>query len=90
MVIALSAGKLSFYSEVAQRFGAQIYLLAEDEGQKGPYTRRSVASLACLVWSMRDLGFKIELSLESRNQSPLWSLLFLSDPKILGARTPAV
>ena len=45
VVRALSAGKLSSPREGAQRSGAQIHLLAEDEGPKGPCPRSSVASI---------------------------------------------
>ena len=44
MVRALSAGKPSSGREGTQRSGAQFCLLAEDEGQKGPCPRSSVAS----------------------------------------------
>ena len=46
MVRALSTGKLSSGREGAQRSGAQLCLLAEDEGLKGPCPRSSVASIA--------------------------------------------
>ena len=35
-------------------------------------------------WPLRDLGYKMALSLESWGQSPLWRLTLISDPKILG------
>ena len=40
--------------------------------------------LSCTDWSLRDLGYKMALSLESWGQSPLWRPTLLSDPKILG------
>jgi hypothetical protein len=74
VVKALSIGKLSSYREGAQRSGAQIYFLAEDEGPKGPCPRSSVASaahvLSCLDLSLRDPGYKMALSPESWGQSP--------------------
>jgi hypothetical protein len=94
VVRALSSGKLSSCREGSQRSGAQIHLLAQDEGLKGPYPKSSVASvvqvLSCMDWSLRELGYKMALSPESRGQSPLWRLALLSDPKILCARVPAV
>ena len=51
MVRALSAGKLSSCREVAQKSGAQIHLLAEDEGLKGPCPRSSVASVTHVLSS---------------------------------------
>jgi hypothetical protein len=70
VVSALSAGKLSSGREDAQRSAVQLCLLAEDEGPKGPCSRRSVASaahlLSCLDWSLRDLGYNMEISPESR------------------------
>ena len=67
--------------------GAQIFLLAEDEGQKGPCPRSSVASVAHVLffedWFLRDPGYKMELSPESLGQSPLWRPTLLRDPKIL-------
>jgi hypothetical protein len=69
-------------------FVPQLCLLAEDEGPKGPCPRSSVASaahvLSCMDWSLRDPGYKMALSPESRGQSPLWRPTLLSDPKILG------
>ena len=63
MVRALSAGKLSSDGEGAQRSGAQLCLLGEDEGQRDPFPRSYVASavhaLFCADWSLRDLGYKI-------------------------------
>jgi hypothetical protein len=57
-VRALSDGTFSCCREDAQRSGAQICLLAEDEGLKGPWPRSSVASVAlelfCVDWSLRD------------------------------------
>jgi hypothetical protein len=74
--------------EGAQRSGAQLCLLAEDEGPKGPCPRSFVASgthmLSYMDWSLRDQGFKMVLSPESQGQSPLWRPTLLSDPKILG------
>ena len=88
VVRVLSAGKLSSCQEGAQRSGAQICLLSEDEGPKGSCPRSSVASVAhvlsCVDWSLRDPGYKMVLSPESRSQRPLWRLTLLSDPKILG------
>jgi hypothetical protein len=82
------AGKLSSCKEGAQRSVAQIHLLAEDEGPKGPWPRRCVAAVAhvlsCVNWSLRDSGYKMVFSPESQGQSPLWRLTLLSDPKILG------
>ena len=46
VVRELSAGKLSSCREGAQRFRAQLCLLVEDEGQKGPCSRSSLASVA--------------------------------------------
>ena len=87
MVRKLSAGKLSSYREDAQRSEDQIYLLAEDEGPKGPCSRSCVASVAhmlsCVDWSLRDLGYKMALSPECQGQSLLWRLTLLSDPNIL-------
>ena len=58
-----------------QMSGAQICLLAEDEGPKGPCPRSSVASVAlvlsCVDWSMRDPRYMMALSSESQGQSPL-------------------
>ena len=88
MVRAFSAGKLSSCRKGTQRSGAQLCLLAEEEGLKGPCPRSSVASeaclLSCVVWSLRDPGYKMAHSSESRGQSPLCRLTLLSDPKILG------
>ena len=88
MVRALSSGNLSSCREGAQRSGAQIHLLVEDEGPKGPCPRSSVASVTHMVshlhWSLRGAGYKMALSPESRGQCPLWRLTLLSDPKILG------
>ena len=88
MVRALSAGKLSSCWEGIQRSVVQIHLPAEDEGPKGPCPRSSVASMAhtlfCMDCSLRDQGYKMALSSESQSQSPFWSLILLSDPKILG------
>jgi hypothetical protein len=57
VVRALSAGKFSSGREGAQRSGAQLCLLAEDESPKGLCPRNSVASVACLFfcvdWSER-------------------------------------
>jgi len=39
VVRALSADKFSSSRECAQRSGAQLYILAEDEGLKGPCPR---------------------------------------------------
>ena len=81
MVRVLSADKLSSYREGAQRSGAQLCLLAEDEGPKGPCPRSSVSSaahmLSCEDWSLRDPGYKMAISLESWGQSPLWRLTLL-------------
>ena len=88
VVRALSAGKLSSPREGAQRSGAQIHLLAEDEGPKGPCPRSSVASVAHALswadWSLRDSGYKMTLLPDSQCQRPLWRPSLLSDPKILG------
>jgi hypothetical protein len=88
VVTALSAGKLSSCREVAQRSGAQLCLLAEDEGLKGPCPRSSVASgaqvLSYMDWSLRGIRYKIVFSPESWSQSPLWGPTLLSDSKILG------
>ena len=58
--------------------GAQLCLLAKDEGRKGPCPRSSVASvthtLSCVDWSLRDLGYKMALSPESWGQSSPWRL----------------
>ena len=58
MVRAFSASKLSSCRKGTQRSGAQLCLLAEEEGLKGPCPRSSVASeaclLSCVVWSLRD------------------------------------
>ena len=63
MVSALSLGKLSSCRAGAQRSGAQLCLLAEDGGLKGPCPKSSVASavrvLSCVDWSLRELGYKI-------------------------------
>jgi hypothetical protein len=79
---------LSSCREGIQRSGAQIHLLAEVEGPKGPCPRSSVAPVAhmlsCADWCLRDPGYKMVLSPESGDQSPLWRPTFLSDPKILG------
>jgi hypothetical protein len=65
VVSTLSAGKLSSCREDAQRSGAQLCLLAEDEGPKGSCPRSSVASEACVLswvdWSLRDLEYKIRI-----------------------------
>jgi hypothetical protein len=57
VVRVLSVGKLSSCREGTQRSGAQLCLLAEDEGLKGPCPRNSVASGACVLscadWSLR-------------------------------------
>ena len=88
MVRALSGGKFSCCREGAQRSGSQICLLSENEGPKGPCSRSSVASVAhmlfCSDWSLRDPGYKMALSPESRDQSPLSRPTLLRDPKILG------
>jgi hypothetical protein len=88
VVRALSAGKLSSCQEGAQRSGAQICLLSEDEGLKGPCPRSSVASVAHVLsssdWSLRDLGYKMMLLPESWGQSTFLKSTLLSDPKILG------
>ena len=88
VVRALSAGKLSSPREGAQRSGAQIHLLAEDEGPKGPCPRSSVASVAHALswadWSLRDSGYKMTLLPDSQCQRPLWRPSLLSDPKIPG------
>jgi hypothetical protein len=69
MVRALSKGKLSSCRDGAQKSGAKIHLLAEDEGPKGPHPRNSVASMAhvlfCADWSLKDQGYKMVLSPES-------------------------
>ena len=69
-VRALPVGQLSS----AQWSGSQLCLLAEDEGPKGPCPRSSFASVACVLscadWSMRDLGYKMVLSLDSQGESP--------------------
>ena len=87
-VRALPVGQLSSGKEGAQGSGSQLRLLAEDEGPKGPCPRSSVASVACMLsfedWCLRNLGYKMALSPESRGQSPLWRPTLLSDPKILG------
>jgi hypothetical protein len=76
VVRALSTGKLSSCREGAQRSGAQLRLLPEEEGPNGPCPRSSVASVACGLsctdWSLRDPRYKIVLSPESRGQSPPW------------------
>ena len=86
MVRELSTGKLSSGMEGAQRSGAQIHLLAEDEGLKEPCPRSFVASAAYTLssedLSLRDPGYKIAFSPESHCQSPLWRPTLLSDPKI--------
>jgi hypothetical protein len=46
VVRALFAGKLSSCTDCPRKSGAQIHLLAEDEGPKGPCPRSSVASAA--------------------------------------------
>ena len=88
MVRALSVGKLSSGREDAQKSGSQLCLLTEDEGQKGPCPRSSVASVAlvlsCSNWSLRDPGYKMALSPETWGQSLLWRPTLLSDPKISG------
>jgi hypothetical protein len=47
------------------RAGAQLCLLAEDEGPKGPCPRSSVATaahvLSCEDWSLRDPGYKMAI-----------------------------
>jgi hypothetical protein len=49
--------------EGAQRSGAEICLLAEDEGPKGPCPRSYVASAACVLscadWTLWDPGYKM-------------------------------
>jgi hypothetical protein len=88
-VRALSAGKLSSCTESSQRFRSQLYLLAEDEVQKGPCSRSSVASAAHMLswrtglWESWGTRWHYLLP-ESQDQSPLWRLTLLSDPKILG------
>jgi hypothetical protein len=87
VVRALSAGKLSSCREGAQRSGSKLCFLVEDEGLKGPYPRSSDASAACMLscvdWSLKDPGYKMELSPELLGQSSLWRQTLLSDPKIL-------
>jgi hypothetical protein len=60
---------------IAKRAGAQIHLLAEDEGLKGSCPRSSVASAAWVLslmdWFLRDLGYTMVLSPEFQGQSPL-------------------
>ena len=81
VVRSLSAGKLSSFREGAQRPGAQIHLFAEDEGPKWPYPRSSVSSvphvLSCMDWSLRDPGYKMALSPESRGHLKTNMPLFL-------------
>jgi hypothetical protein len=76
VVRALSAGNLSSGREDTQRSGAQLCLLAEDEGPKCPCPRTSVASVAhlfsCVDWSLRDPRYKMATSPESQDQNPLW------------------
>ena len=50
-VRALPVGRLSSGKEGAQGSGSQLCLLAEDEGQKGPCPRSSVASVAQVLSS---------------------------------------
>ena len=82
MVRVFSAGKISSYREGAQRSGFQLCLLAKDEGLKGLCPRSSVASVAhvlsCVDWSLRDLGYKMAISPESRGQSPPSHMLILN------------
>jgi hypothetical protein len=63
VVRVLSAGKLSSCRKDAQRSGAQIFLLAEDEARNGACPRSYVASavyaLSWAVLSLRDLGYTI-------------------------------
>jgi hypothetical protein len=81
-------GRLSSCREGAQRSGSQLCLLVEHEVPKGPCSRSFVASVACILpcmdWSLRDPGYKMELSPKSCRQSPLSRLTLLSDPRILG------
>jgi hypothetical protein len=53
VVRELCASKLSSGREGAQRSGSQLYLLAKNEGLKGPCSRSSVASAAMCspVWT---------------------------------------
>jgi hypothetical protein len=61
----LSAGRLSSCREGAQRAGAQIHLLVEDEGPKGPCPISSVASVvnvfSCVDWSLEYPEYKMVL-----------------------------
>ena len=62
MVIALSEDKFSSGREGAQRSGAQLCLMAEDEGLKGPFPSSVVSvflTLSCMDWSLRDTGYKM-------------------------------
>ena len=61
MVRVLSSGKLSSCREGAQRSGAQLCLLAEDEGPKGPCPRSSVASVAHMSSSAQEVLSVLEI-----------------------------
>jgi hypothetical protein len=81
MVRVLSAGKFSSGMECAQRSGALLCLLAEDEGTKGLCQRSSVPSVAHTLswtnWSLRDPGYKMVISPESWGQIAPWRLTLL-------------
>ena len=70
MLRALPAGKLSSCRESAQRSGAEIHVLAEDEGLKASCPISSFTSeaheLLCVDWSLQDPGYKRVLSSESQ------------------------
>ena len=76
VVRALSSGKLSCGKGGTQRSGSQLCLLAEDESSKRTCLRSSVASGACVFscvdWSLRNGGYKMAISPESRDQSLPW------------------
>jgi hypothetical protein len=80
-VSALPRGHLSFGRKGAQNSEDQLCLLAKDEGQNGPCPRSSVVSvvcvLSCVVWSLRDSGYKMMISPESWGDSPPWRTTLL-------------
>ena len=60
----------------------------KEEGPKGPSPESFLVSVAlvlsCANWSLRVPGYKMVLSPESRDQSPVCRTTLLSDSKILG------
>jgi hypothetical protein len=70
VVRAFSTGKLSSCREGAQRSGAQLCLLAEDQGLKGSCSRSYVAfaacTLSCTDWFLRDPGYNMAISPSSQ------------------------